>query len=119
MEKLPQSVLIDRLCELVHAEHCNGCHQNTCDTAVAYRLGYALWAVETFAGSGATSEEFDRLYSQLGPGFRRRAEGERKLLCREEHVTCPHCNAVVWLPEECDYFCDSCARQLERPEVHA
>lgn len=112
---MTQAEIISKLSDLVQSDHCDGCDQNTCDVSVAMRLGYDRWAIEAFAGTGASSQEFDRLYSMLGPEFRRDAESDRKALCEEAHVDCPHCNAVLWLPDECDYHCDSCARDIPRP----
>ncbi len=114
--KYSQSELIDRLSQRVYLEHVNGCGQCTCDINAAYEQDYVLWAIELFKGCGATSDHFDSLYSQLDKSFRRKAENERKnFVANTPHCECNHCGAILWLPEDHDYFCDSCAKQVTRP----
>ena len=107
-----------RLVALVHSEHCQNCNDNTCAISVAYRLGYSNWAVHQFSSTGASSSEFDRLYSKLDPKFHSDAEEERKLLCEEDHVDCD-CGAIIWHPKECDYHCDSCGGQVLTPSQNS
>ncbi len=91
---------INRLEGLLDDEHCSCCDSLTCDVDVCFDDGYTLWAIELFSGSGASSDEFNRLYSKLPKRFRADSERERKLFVKDtEHAECPHCNAVTWHTE--------------------
>jgi hypothetical protein len=120
-KRFTEAECMSHLWALLEDEHCNqGCEQNTCDISVAYRLGYIRWAAEVFAGCGAASDEFLKWYGRLPKVFAKRAEAERVELCKEDHAPCPHCNAVVWLPNEVTtdgmIYCDSCARDFKREQ---
>lgn len=109
--------LIDRLVELYEAEH-GDCDQNTCGMQVAFRHGYGLWSVYLFDRCGAASDEFNELFAKLPARFNADAERERKAFVKEvEHTDCPHCNAVIWCPDEVTnhgkVFCNSCAEEHE------
>lgn len=111
--KLSQSAIIDRLITLTDHEHVSGCDSHACDINSAMANGYALWAIELFAGCGAASDRFDALYGQLGPKFHRDVRTE----CLEfsnsvPHIQCKHCNAVNWEAEQ-DWNCDSCGKPLD------
>lgn len=112
------SNIVTRLEELLDAEHCSCCDSLTCDVDVCFDDGYTLWSIELFSGSGASSKEFDKLYSQLPKRFRADAERERKAFVKDtEHATCPHCNAVTWHTEHFDdtIHCESCAKTYLKP----
>ena len=99
--------LITKLEKLLENEHIHGCDQNSCDINFAFQEGYTLWAIELFSGTAAASKNFERLYAQLSPNFKKEAEAERKLMVKEPHTECPHCNAVLWGDDEYDY-CNNC-----------
>jgi hypothetical protein len=92
---------LNRAIELFEQEH-GGCELNTCACIVAYRLGYRRWAVKLYASTGAGSEQFYHAFDKAAKAkdWVQDTEEERKALCKEEHVDCPHCHAVIWLPEE-------------------
>jgi hypothetical protein len=102
--------LVLQLQKLIHAEHVDGCGQTSCSINFAAECGYYYWAIEEFAGSGAASDEFESLYAQLSPDFFKEAEKERKLLCKEPHTKCQHCNALNWGGNVSN--CDSCGKPL-------
>lgn len=103
------------LCEeLVLRDH--DCDQNTCSIAVANREGHSIHALECLLGSGAASEELLEAAEPIpDKDLQALSRYEADSLCKTvPHVDCPHCNAVLWYPEECNYFCDSCARDIPR-----
>ncbi|MEK2647325.1 hypothetical protein [Bdellovibrio sp. BCCA] len=103
--------ITDRLVELFEEEH-GGCENNTCAMTACMSHGYSLWAIKLFHNCGVASDEFDRLIKKLPKAeFERRAEAERAEFVEEiPSVSCPHCNAVVYEPEESEYHCSSCAK---------
>lgn len=106
------SSILEKLESLLEQEHCFGCNQNTCNISVAFRLGYTIHAIDAFAGSGAASDQFTKLFNKLPRKYvDRKSRKEAKHLCENTpYVEC-ECNAVIWEPEECDYFCDNCGRK--------
>lgn len=117
MKTMKQYEIEEKLCELFENEHA-GCDQNTCDMSVAFRLEYECWALYLFNSSGAASEEFATLYSKLGPRFHKTAEKQCTALCKEDNFECK-CGAVIWLPEECGYHCESCGETNDKPKQGA
>lgn len=103
--------ILEKLSELYEDEH-GDCDQNSCDMSIAYRMGYFRWAICQYSGCGAASDRFIELYEQLPKIFHKHAEKERKLLCKEEHIEC-ECGSIIWLPEEVDYYCDSCCNYMK------
>jgi len=114
--------LTDQLFELLQAEH-GGCDESTCDISCAMHHNFQLWAIELFAGCGAASDEFNKLYNRLPKKkFAKDAEAERAEMCKIDNSTCPHCNAVTWEPEYVTdtkgfVYCGSCARKYIRPKT--
>jgi hypothetical protein len=114
--------LTDQLFELLETEH-GGCEETTCDISCAMSHNFQLWAIELFAGCGASSDEFNRLYEKLPKKkFAKDAEAERVEMCKIENSECPHCNAVTWEPEYVTdskgfVYCGSCARRYIRPKT--
>lgn len=103
---------VEALEELYENEH-GCCDQNTCGMSTAWRFGHTLWSLYLFESCGAASGEFLKLYAQLPKRFQADAERERKAFVEDvEHTECPHCNAVIWCPEEVTnnglIYCDSC-----------
>lgn len=109
-----QRQLIERASELVKRDH-GGCDQNTCDLSVALRHGFELVAIERWAGTGASCDEFDLIYDKLGSKFHRDQKAELRKLLKLPAVKCPHCCAFLWLPDECEYYCDSCDNDIPQP----
>lgn len=109
--------ILDRLETLLEREH-GGCEQNTCTLSVALRNGYWFSAADSFAGSGAASDEFYGLYDRMRGYIEAKSRQESDEFCDAvPHVDCPHCNAVLWEPEESGYHCDSCGYDIPRLEV--
>lgn len=103
-------LLLNELEVLLKSEHIEGCDQNTCDINKAYEHGFSKWAISLFSSTGATSDDFDELYNQLPKKFNQDAEKEREEFVESvSHEKCESCNSVIWDPEECDYFCESCS----------
>jgi hypothetical protein len=102
---------ISKLTELLNIEH-GDCDDTTCAIAVCMENEYNLWAISLFSSTGASSEEFDKIYNSLPRDqFDIEAEAERAEFVESiPSVSCPHCNAVVYNPEECDYYCSNCAK---------
>lgn len=102
----------DQLEELFEKEH-GGCDNNTCAMTICMSHGYSLWAIYLFSGTGAASDEFSELYEKLPKKeFAALAEAERAEFVEQvPSVACPHCNAVVYEPENSDYHCSSCAKE--------
>jgi hypothetical protein len=101
---------INQAIKLIDRDH-GGCDQHTCTISMAMRNGYHLIAIDSWIGSGAASEEFDG--RELPFSF---ADVQREcaLMTRElEHIQCVHCDAVIWLPDDCGYWCDNCGKQNE------
>jgi hypothetical protein len=113
---------LQRLSELLQEEH-GGCDESTCDISCAMSHGFYTWGIELFAGCGASSDEFNRLYKKLPKKkFAKDAEAERVEMCKIETSECPHCNAVTWEPEHVTdakgfVYCGSCARRYIRPKA--
>jgi hypothetical protein len=111
-----------RLEELLQEEH-GGCDESTCDISTALRNGFSLWAIELFAGCGAASDEFIKIYGRLPKRFQKDAELERAEMCETvSHADCPHCNAVSWDIEDVtqsdgSIWCGSCARTFKPVQV--
>lgn len=112
MSKKTYDETIERLSELLNNEH-GRCEQNTCAISKCMQHGYYLWAMHLFSGTGACSEEFGELYDSLPKRrFNAEAEAERAEFVKSvDSCNCPHCNAVLYEPEECGYFCDNCAKR--------
>lgn len=109
--KLSYEEIKEALCALLDEEH-GGCSDNTCAISSCMSHGYHLWAVSLFAGTGAASDEFDRLYRSLPrKRFEREAEKERvEFLDEVDSASCPHCNAIVYEPKEHNYYCSNCGK---------
>lgn len=90
-----------------------GCDSNTCDISVALRHGYDLVAIDSWDGSGAASSDWNPP-KYTNKELREQCEEMGKLV---PHVDCPHCNAVLWCPEETDYYCDSCGNDVPHKET--
>jgi hypothetical protein len=99
--------------EHIERDH-GGCDQNTCTMSVALRHGYDLIAIDTWINSGAASPDFP---NRLGYSFMELQKQCAEMTAELEHVQCPKCNAVLWLPDECDYHCDSCGEYIPRDAV--
>lgn len=102
---IPQAI------EQIERDH-GGCDQNTCTLSVALRSGFDLIAIHHWDNSGAASQDWVRpKYTQ------KELMAQNKEFCETTpHVDCPRCNAILWLPEECDYHCDSCGKDIPRPK---
>lgn len=104
---------LSRAVSLIERDH-GGCDSNTCTLSVALTNGYHLVAVDSWIGSGAVSKEFDGVTLPLSL---KEVREESILMSKElEHVDCPHCDSVLWLPEDCDYWCDNCGKQITMKE---
>lgn len=115
MKKRKPKASIDKLFALIERDH-GGCDQNSCTLGVAIRHGYAMVAVDSWIGSGAADEEFHKEAAKGLPFSLKEMQAEYELMGREvPQVECPHCNAVLWNPDDCGHWCDSCAKQLPRP----
>lgn len=104
-----RKISIDRALELIERDH-GGCDSNTCTLNVALREGFNLIAIDSWLNSGAASSEFDN-----GVSGYTKAELRAEVKCfvaDTPHVTCPHCNSVLWYPDETDYFCDDCLKKI-------
>ncbi len=66
--------ILKQLEKLIRDEHIDSC--SGCDINDAFESGYHLWAIHLFRSSGATSKEFNQLYSQLSPAFRKESDKE-------------------------------------------
>ena len=103
---------IERAIELIENEH-GGCDQNTCTLGVALRYGYDLVAIDHWIGSCAACDEFHNAELDY---TNKELTAQSKKMCKElEHIDCPHCDSILWLPDETDYYCDSCARDIPKP----
>lgn len=85
-----------------------GCDSNTCTLSVSLRHGYDLIAIDAWQGSGAAADDFPNIRINLKELRKQCAEMSAEL----EHVSCPKCNAVLWLPEESGWHCDSCGNDI-------
>lgn len=102
---------LGRAVRLIERDH-GGCDSQTCTISVALREGFHVVAVESWIGSGAASKEFDGVELPFSFEDARRESAE---MCESvPHVECPHCNAVIWNPKDCNYWCDSCGKQVDR-----
>lgn len=111
MGKLDYNYKIDKLTELLKAEH-GDCDDTTCDMASCLDHGYDLWAIKLFSSTGASSSEFNQMYNTLPAQFEIDADAERaKFVENVPSVVCPHCDSVVYSPEQCDYYCSGCAEK--------
>ena len=100
---------IEKALELIERDH-GGCDSNTCTISVALRNGYALVAIDSWIGSGAASEDFP---SDLGLIFKQ-VQKQAEKMCKElPNIECG-CGAILWLPEECGYWCDNCGKQIKQ-----
>lgn len=101
---------IQELTELINEEHAN-CTDNTCDISKCMENDFYLWAFKLFSGTGASSSKFDEIYSKLPPKFYQEAEKERvEFISSVPSIACPHCDAVVYDPEDSNYHCSNCAK---------
>jgi hypothetical protein len=100
---------------LVLKEH-GGCDQSTCTIAVALKHGLHSLAIQSFVDSGAASDQLLDAFTNVGPSFQKQVNRELKALWKLPTHRCD-CNAYIYEPEECDYFCDSCGKKSERGEV--
>lgn len=97
--------------ELVQRDHIDGCGQSECDITAAFENGQLTWSAHLLLGSGAASEELERLYKQINPS--------KKVLDREcaqfikdvPHSECAYCGSVNWNtePDETNH-CWNCAK---------
>ena len=101
---------INRAINLIERDH-GGCDQNTCTLSVALRHGFDLIAIDHWIGSGAASNDFPNDLPYTLQDIQSQSKEMRETIV---HVDCPHCNAVLWCPEECDYWCDSCNKQIKK-----
>ncbi|CAM6005478.1 unnamed protein product [Sphagnum balticum] len=86
---------------------------NTCTLGVALRYGYDLVAIDHWIGSCAACDEFHNAELDY---TNKELTAQSKKMCKElEHIDCPHCDSILWLPDETDYYCDSCARDIPKP----
>ena len=107
-QKIKSGENLDLAIEHIERDH-GECDSNTCTIGVALRHGFYLVAIDSWAGSGAAAPDFP---NRLGYS-RKELQAESKLMCDTiPHVVCPHCNAALWEPEDCGYFCDSCAKRI-------
>ncbi len=107
---------LERLRDLVERDH-GGCEDTTCTMATAMRHGHWLVAIETWASSGASDAEFDRLYAVLPATYRffgRAYKAESAEFCKIPSAECS-CGAYVYEPEDVDYHCSNCGKQVPRP----
>lgn len=110
MGNLDYEYKLNKIIELLKSEH-GDCEDTTCDIASCLNHGFELWAVKLFSSTGASSKEFDRLYNKLPSKFSSDAEKEREEFVNTiPSVSCPHCNAVVYDYQDCDYYCSNCAK---------
>lgn len=113
--------VIEKLGELYEIEH-GDCESSTCGMSVAYRYGYTLHAIDCFASSGVTSEDFQRLYAELPiTKVHDWSTYEASKFCNEVgYSTCPHCNAVTFEPESVTnkdkIYCDNCTKEYTEQE---
>lgn len=101
---------LERAISHIDRDH-GGCESNTCTMSVALRHGFDLIAIDSWANSGAAAKDFPKTLGYSNAELQKQCA---EMTAEIEHVQCPHCNAVLWLPEECDYFCDSCAKDIPR-----
>lgn len=104
--------ITDKLVKLFEEEH-GDCENTTCAMSHCMKHGYSLWALYLFSSSGAASDEFAALFEKLPrKRFESEAEAERAEFVESvPSAACPHCNAVVYEPEDCNYHCSHCGDQ--------
>lgn len=117
---------LDKLKELFEIEHFHGCGQNNCAMNAAFENGMENWSIELFSSTGASSEEFDKIYSSLNhEEFKKLAEKDRQDLVEQiDYRECPSCNSVIWDVENCgfeeSFICDGCHEEIfSNLEEHA
>ena len=109
---------IEKLFELTERDH-GGCDDTTCALGVALAQGYHLIAIESWASSGASDMEFDRLYEKLPITYRlggRQWHLEVKEFNKIPTAKCG-CGSYIYEPEDCNYHCSNCGKQANRPEM--
>jgi len=101
---------LKKLIELVHLEHAYKCDSTSCNASQSMLDSYPLIAIDFYAGSGASSPEFDKLYGK-GPS-RKALKAEIDHLIKTVPLTvCLNCNAHHRdLDGQGIYNCDSCGK---------
>lgn len=105
-----KSMSMEQALRLIERDH-GGCDQSTCTIGVALRHGYAAVAIDSWIGSGSASREFDGV--TLPISFEDVTAEAAEMYNDLKHVEC-ECGSVIWEPEWCDYYCDSCGKRAPK-----
>lgn len=105
----------ERMAEILQEQH--DCNQSTCTAHIAFETGFIATGIDFLVGAGIEGDdEFNALYKKYGKKIQQESNKEVKDFCKQPHIQCPFCNAVIWYPADCDYFCDSCGNTVTKLE---
>src|SRR5688500_6214921 len=107
---------VEKLYSFVERDN-GGWNQMTCTISVAISEGFDHMAIEAWDGCGASCDQFYRLYSHFNKKYGKRfhileRRQSEDFVTTIPHADCSNCNAVLWKPNDCSYFCDSCGRDI-------